>query len=157
MEMEKMVEEREDIVDVDFTEANEEVQAETEGEVKHDQPNWMSFIVGVRGDSLYECKSNLEPTLLTDYIEAAAGIDMNIALRILESNSINEVETYFKMKEILVLNSVRLMQGNLEKVGISEEKYDQLRNFFGMDRIEALLEQRKQEMVDVEQQAPQAE
>lgn len=163
----EIIEEQDNVIDVDFTERpeveetveGENVEAPQEGEIKHDQPNWMSFLVGVRGDALYECKSNIDPTLLTDFIEASAAIDMNIAIGILKSNSINELETFFKMKEILVLNSVRLMQGNLESVGLTPEQYDQLRNFFGIDRIEAMLEQRKQEMVDKEapvEEAPQA-
>lgn len=162
----EILEEKDNVVDVDFKESEtteEEVKEQEtlqEGEVKHEQPNWMSFIVGVRGDSLYECKSNIDPTLLTDFIEASAGIDMNVALTILKSNGIGAVETFFKMKEILVLNSVRLMQGDLEQLGLTPEQYDELRQFFGIDRIESILEQRKQEMVnpveESKEEAPQA-
>lgn len=148
---EEVIKEESNIVDVDFTPSEEVTEEAVEGEVKQDQPNWMSFIVGVRGDAIYECKSNIDPTTLTDYIEASAGIDMNVAVNILKTNGIEAVETFFKMKEILVLNSVRLMQDQLDNLDITTEQYDQLRNFFGIDRIEAMLEQRRNEMVDAEE------
>lgn len=122
----------------------------TEGEVKTEEPNWMSFLIGVRGDSVYDVKTNVDPCMVTDYTEAHAGITMNIVVTLLKSNGIGAVESFFKMSEILALNSVRLMGQNLEAIGISEEEYAELRNFFNIDRIEELLQQRKEEMIKTE-------
>ena len=139
---------RQEAIDVEAREVTEEEiqKAKEEGRIEGGEPNWMSFIVGTRGDSIYECKTNIEETLLTDYIEALAGIDINVVVEILKSGGIEAVENFYKMREILVINSVRLMEGSIEQIGISPEQYAELRDFFGVDRILELLEQRKQEI-----------
>ena len=122
-----------------------------EKEIKFEQPNFLSFLVGVRGDQLYECKTNIQECTVADYIEASAAIDMNITLLLLQTGGIQAVETFFKMKEILSLNSVRLMGTNPEEYGLTPEEYTQLRDFFNIDAIEQLIKDKKDEMIHPEE------
>lgn len=155
---EKNLEQNEELVqDAEIIEeevTNEEEVTENEGEVEGDLPPWMSFLVGVRGKGLYQSKTNLTETTVSDYSEALAAIDMNITLLMLKNLGIESVETFFKFKEILAINAVRELEGKLDQIGITQEQYQQLRGFFGLDQIEELIEQRKQEfaMVDEEPQ-----
>ena len=110
--------------------------------------NWMSFVIGLRSDAVYECKTNVKDTMLTDFIEALAGIEMNVIVNILKTNNIESVKTFQKMKELLMLNSVRMIGENFEQAGLTAEQYDQLRLHFNVDKIEAMLEQRKNDMAN---------
>ena len=114
-----------------------------------DKRQWMSLIIGLRGDAIYECKTNVKDTMLTDYIEAAAGIEMNMIVTILKTNNIKSVKTFMKMKELLMLNSVRMIGENFEAAGLTAEQYAELRQHFNVDSVEAMLEQRKEEIEKV--------
>lgn len=113
-------------------------------DIHFEQPEFMSFLVGVRGTTDYQVQTNLNPCTVTDYIEASAGIDVNIILTMLRTGGIKTVESFMKMKEIVMISSIKSMENQYENLGLTKEEYQQLREFFHINEIiETVAEQKK--------------
>lgn len=118
-----------------------------EEEIYFDQETFMSFIVGIRGNQKFDCKTNVSPCMVTDYIEAIAGIEMNILVTILKSGGIELVENYLKMKEILILDSVRNIELVPDRCGMTDEEYANLRALFHIDELVEKLSHKNDEAI----------
>lgn len=116
-----------------------------EEEIKYDGTNFISFVVGVRGTQEFQAQTNLDPCTVNDYVEASAGIDVNILLAILRSGNKESIESFLKMKEIIMVASIRAMESYYDKLGITKEQYDQLREIFHIDELVESIEQSKKE------------
>ena len=119
---------------------NKNVNNNNEEEIK-----FLNFLVGIRDSQEFQVQTNVEDCSIVDYVQATAGIDLNVMLAMLRNGNIDNIEEFLKMKEITLIAAIKNMAGYYQFLGITEEQYEHLRKIFYIDELETSIKEMKEE------------
>lgn len=119
-------------------------------EIHQDEPKWISYVTGLRGDNVFDCKTNVEDLSVIDYAESLSLLEFNTLVSIFREiedpdQALNVATQYAQIKEIYLINYIRLLGDNLDEHQFSEDKYQKLKDMFNLDQIDQMLQERKEE------------